>query len=377
MIFMGQDIITLSDLQLRLKEGVERVFPQAVWVKVEVNSIKSRPGGHCYMDVCETGPQGDVIAKAQAIIWSSRYRILAPYFLKLTGHSIEAGMELFIRVRVNYSELYGLSLIVDDINAEVTVGQQELIRQQTIARLKSEGVLDLQKELEIPSLPYDIAVISAENAAGYRDFMRHLHENEFGFEYRTTLYSATMQGKDAPSSIMEAIDAAVQRGHDVIAILRGGGSNHDLSCFDNYDIASYIANCPIPVMTALGHDQDYHICDMVAHTHVKTPTALADWFLSVYEDEDAMLQSYVSRLKMAFSGKIALMESKLQNLETRIKSADPRNVLSKGYALVVGNNGTVVKKASAVNVGKPMSIMFADGTVHCIVESVDISPSAK
>ena len=367
---MAQEFITLSQLQTMLKEGIEQSVPESVWVRVEISSVKARPGGHCYMEVSETDPNGRLAAKATAIIWSSRYRILLPYFIKSTGGPIAASMTALLRVRVNYSELYGLSLIVDDISPEVTLGQQELLRRQTIERLKVEGIFDMQKELALPALPYDIAVVSAPDAAGYRDFMRHLHENEYGFQYKTTLYQATMQGKEAPASIADAMDRALEGGHEVLVIMRGGGASLDLACFDDYSLAAAIAQYPLPVMTALGHDQDYHVSDMVANTFVKTPTALADYLIDMYADEDAMLQSYVSRLKMGFMSKISLMESRLLNLETKIRSADPRNILSKGYTLMLDHQGVVLKKAGACKTGDHIGVMFADGRVDCVVETV-------
>ena len=371
---MGTDSIGLLELQSRLKSRVECAFPDHLWVRAEISSIKARPGGHCYLDLSESDAQGNLVAKASAIIWSRKYRIIAPYFQKVTGMPLQEGLTVLFRVRVNYSELYGLSLVADDVDPEITLGKQEMIRQQTIERLKEEGVFDLQRGLELPVLPYKIAVISASDAAGYRDFMRHLHENEYGFQFSTQLFPALMQGKDAPESIVAAMDAVLDSGEgwDVVVIMRGGGSKLDLSCFDDYALAANIAQYPIPVLTALGHDQDYHVSDMVACVHVKTPTALADFFLSIYEDEDAMLQSFSSRLRYAFANKIALMESRLSNYETRIRAADPRNILSKGFVLALDGEGVVVKKAEGLKAGDEFRVMFADGEVVGHVDGVKL-----
>ena len=226
---------------------------------------------------------GRLVAKAGAIMWSSKYRFIAPYFQSVTGSPLSEGMVILAQVQVTYSELYGLSFIINDIDAEFTLGAKEMERQQTIARLVEEGLMGLQQELQMPALPYALAVISAEDAAGYRDFMRHLHENQYGFSFRTDLYPALMQGAGSPASIVEAMDAVMESGmdYDAVLILRGGGSKLDLACFDDYGLASVIAQYPIPVLTAIGHDQDHHVADMVAHAYVKTPTALADYFLEI------------------------------------------------------------------------------------------------
>ena len=233
--------------------------------------------------------------------------------------------------------------------------------------------MDLQEGLEMPALPRRLAVISAEDAAGYRDFMRHLHENPYGFEFDTTLYPALMQGAGCPASIIEAMDRVMEDGgdYDAVLILRGGGAKLDLACFDDYGLASVIAQYPLPVMTAIGHDQDFHVADMVAHAYVKTPTALADFFLDIYEDEDARLSTYMTRMRLAFNNRISLMESALNVLQARISGADPRRILERGYALLLDGDGRVMKGVAGRSKGDKVSVMFADGRLDCIVEEVE------
>jgi exodeoxyribonuclease VII large subunit len=303
-------------------------------------------------------------------------------------------MVVLVEVQVNYSELYGMSLIINDIDPEFTVGVKELERQKTIERLQNEGLMELQKELELPLLPYRLAVISAEDAAGYRDFMRHLDENPYGFKVEPVLFPALMQGVDCPQSIISAMDRIVEdeEDWDAVLILRGGGAKLDLACYDDYQMAAVIAQYPIPVLTAVGHDQDFHVCDMVAYEYLKTPTALADYIMDIYEQEDerisscetrirlavsnrlyreeALLDSLAARVKGGFSLKIAAMESALDVLHARIEAADPRKILQRGYALALDGAGVVLKAASGRRKGDKVSVMFADGTLDCIVENV-------
>lgn len=365
---MDRNVIDLYTLQTRLKSVLEGTFPGRIWIKAEISAIKARAGGHCYMELSQTDG-ASLVAKAQAIIWSSRFRMLAPYFQSVTGIPLQEGINVLVQVQVNYSQLYGFSLIIDDIDAEYTMGDKERERQETIDRLKREGLMDMQRKLSLVSLPYRLAVISAPDAAGYRDFMRHLHENEYGFSFHTDLFEAVMQGVSAPDSIAEAIQAAGSSAvhYDAVLILRGGGARLDLACFDDYKVAAAIARCPIPVLTAVGHDQDYHICDMAAWKNVKTPTALADVFLDIYAAEDQELVSYGSRLKMAFLNKISAMSSRIDLLETRILGADPRKILSRGYALVLDSGGVVMKNCAGRKAGDEISVMFSDGTLDCTV----------
>ncbi len=373
-----QAFIELYDLQTRLREGLEEAFPEMLWVRAEISSVKARRGSHCYLELSQSQEDGSLVAKVRAVIWAGKYTVISPYFESVVGSPLQEGMTLLFQVRVNYSELYGLSLIVNDIDASVMLGAQEEARQKTIARLRKEGRFETQKTLALAALPYRIAVISAEDAAGYRDFMRHLHENEYGFAFRTVLFPAMMQGTQAPASMAAALKEAAGVGtsdggevpFDLIVILRGGGSKLDLLCFDDYDLAVAIADCPIPVLTAVGHDQDHHICDEVAYDAVKTPTALADWLLDLYKQEDEHISSYVSRLVMAFSAKITRMESRIDLLENRILSADPRNILRRGYVLALDDGGKVLKAAGRLSPGDRLSILFPDGRADCRVEKI-------
>lgn len=390
---MEKDFIDLLTLQSRLKEGVELLFPKRIWIKAEVSAVKARNGGHCYLELSQSSDKG-LVAKTNAIIWSSKYRFIAPYFESVTGSPLQEGMVILVQVQVNYSELYGLSLIIDDIDPEYSLGIKELERQKTIERLQKEGLMGLQKDLELPLLPYRLAVISAEDAAGYRDFMQHISENPYGFAVDPVLFPALMQGADCPASIISALNAVLDSGEgwDAVLILRGGGAKLDLACFDDYSLAAVIAQYPMPVLTAIGHDQDFHVCDMVAYEFLKTPTALADFILDIYQCEDeristletrirlgmtnrlyreeALLDSLAARVKGAFQLKVAAMEAALNMLQARIDAADPRKILQRGYVLATDADGVVLKGVAGRNAGDKVSMMFADGVLECTVDRV-------
>jgi len=365
---MEEDYLELLELQTLIREGVEEALPGSVRVRAEIAGIQRRSNGHCYMELCESGPRGPV-AKARAVIWRSSWDPIAAKFSKATGDTLHEGLCLIFQVTVSYSELYGLSLIIEDIDVGAVLGEAELARRRTIERLTQEGLIDLQKELVLPDVPYAIAVISAPDAAGYGDFRRHLLENEYGFAFSITLFEATMQGDAAPASIASALRRIELdgSGFDAIFIMRGGGSNLDLACFDDYSLCAAIARCPMPVYTAIGHDRDVHIADMVACGSVKTPTALADLCIDAVAAEDERLGSLGTRLRLALSYIISVADARLAALQARIASADPRNILSRGYALVAGAGGRIIKSASDVNVGDDIQILYADGTLKCTV----------
>lgn len=317
--------IDLLELQTSIKESIADAFPGKYWVKAEIASWSPRNNGHCYL--CLTQSRGGKsVAEARAVIWKWNYPTLKALFEEQTGQSLQAGITVLVRVQVNFSELYGISLYIDDIDTSFTLGQQALERKRNIERLQKDGYMDMQKELALPDLPYRLAVITSNTAAGYQDFRNHLLNNPEGYAFQLDLYEALMQGEQAPASIMDALEEAAQEGYDAILILRGGGSELDLACFDDYELAIAIATCPVPVMTAIGHDKDLHIADMVANTFVKTPTALADLFLEAYEAQDALIDRLGQRIATAAQRLVNRQELRLGNAEAAIGRAIQRRL---------------------------------------------------
>lgn len=370
-VCMENEYIDLLHLQLLLKEEIEAVTPGRIWVKAEISQIQARSNGHCYMELSQSLDGQGVVAKARAVVWRNRWPLLSRCFKDETGSQLSAGMTVLLNVQLSYSELYGLTLVVDDIDAAFTVGQAELEKRRTIEKLTRDGLMDKQKSLTPCELPYKLAVVSARDAAGFGDFCRHLEQNEYGFVFKVDLFPASMQGESAPESVSNALqEIELAGGYDAVLVIRGGGSALDLACFDDYAMCFAIANCPLPVYTAIGHDRDYHVADMVAFSSVKTPTALADLFIDGYAAEDELIASFGTRLKMAFSARISRMESEVGMLARRILDADPRNVLARGYSLISDERGVVLKSASGVAAGDTITVRFHDGALECKVVGV-------
>ena len=200
----------------------------------------------------------NIRARARAVIWSNRYRFLKPFFENVAGESLREGLKVLVKVRVEYHEIYGLSLVISDIDPSFTLGDLAVKRQMILKKLEEDGVLNMNRELEFPLFPQRIAVISSRSAAGYTDFIKHIGENSYGYVFYTALFEAAMQGTETETSIIEALDRIAEKIElfDVIVIIRGGGSQTDLSWFDNYSIAYYITQFPLPVLTGIGHEKD-------------------------------------------------------------------------------------------------------------------------
>ena len=390
---MDSEYLELVELTALLKDEIESVFPGLVWVKAEISELNLKRNGHCYLELSQS-EGGVVVAKVRATIWASRWNYIDQYFKSVTGSSLGVGMEVLLSAQVNFHPVYGLSLNVEDVDPDFTLGANERQKRLTIERLAKEGLMDLQRELSLPDLPYSLAVVSAPGAAGLRDFERHLLENEYGFVFKVDLFEALMQGEQAADSMIMALDEiqSSSKVYDAVLIMRGGGSELDLACFDDYDLAAAIARCPYPVFTAIGHDKDYHVADMVANTFVKTPTALADLFLDCFIAEDQRISSLETRLRLAFSSRFSTLLSRLDLLgknvyhaaakrisdashildllEAKVAAGDPRSILAKGYTLALDGHGVKLSSASGVKPGDDFQVMFSDGTVKGTVTKV-------
>lgn len=315
-----REYIDLLELQTRIKEGIQDAFPGRYWVKAEISSWSPRANGHCYLTLTQSRA-GKPVAESRAMIWKWHYTQIVRYFEEATGQKLQAGITVLVKVQVSFSELYGISLYIEDIDAAFTLGEQALERKRAIERLTKDGYMDMQKELAIQDIPQRLAVITSKTAAGYQDFRNHLLNNPDGYAFTLHLYEATMQGEQAPSSIADALLEAQEKDYDAILILRGGGSETDLLCFDDFNLAIAIATCPVPVVTAIGHDKDVHIADMVAHESVKTPTALADLFLDALAAAEDAARDLVRRIAQAAMRLAGAQELRLESLDSAIHRA--------------------------------------------------------
>ncbi len=238
--------------------------------------------GHCYLEFIQKEENSErILSRARATIWSTVFRMIQPYFETTTGKPLSEGLKIMVRVTVEFHEVYGLSLNILDIEPTYTVGESALRKQKIIEKLVSEGVFDMNKEIALPVLPQRLAIISSKTAAGYEDFMEQLLQNSYGYKFYCKLFPATMQGNEAENSIINQLDSIFEltSKFDAVVLIRGGGAQADMDCFNNYWLAYNIAQFPIPVLTGIGHEQDDSVADMVANTRLKTPTAVAEFLI--------------------------------------------------------------------------------------------------
>lgn len=406
--------ITLCDLQRMVRTTLESRFTEPVWISAEISELKVNRTGHCYLNLVEKGAtDGAPRAEARAVIWRSAYLSLASMFEAATGSELRAGLRVLVRVVVSYHELYGFSLQIIDIDPSYTLGEVERRRRETISRLQSDGVWDMNRELELPRPTLRIAVVSSRMAAGYQDFMNELCRPAYRFE--VTLFESLMQGDAAEQSVIAALSAIAERESefDVVVIIRGGGSTSDLALFDSYHIALCVAQFPLPVFAGIGHDKDVSVVDMVAHTSLKTPTAVAtklvemvDYELTTIDgyaadiatlverymheeqmriytlgsDIERVATSFISNeqnrlnmIKSALNSRIELIFSlehqHLTEAERALESYSIDNILRLGFA-VARSGDRALKSVDDGHVGDSIDIELYDGSIGAEIKTV-------
>lgn len=311
--------LTLYELNQMIRQTIETNFSIKYWVVAEISEIKESTSGHCYLELVQKDEQQETLkARARATIWSYTYRMLKPYFETSTGRPLSPGLKILVSVEVIFHELYGYSLNVGDIEPTFTIGDIEQKRRETIEKLISEGVFDMNKELVIPILPKRIAVISSPVAAGYQDFVSQIENNPYGYKVDYRLFSSVMQGDEAENSIITALNKiySLHDTFDVVVIIRGGGSQVDLSCFDSYWLAAHIAQFPLPVISGIGHEKDTSVVDLVANTKLKTPTAVAEFIISKFLEAEEIANNLYSELQNTVKVIIDNSKAKLQSIKS-------------------------------------------------------------
>jgi exodeoxyribonuclease VII large subunit len=351
---MMNDKLSLTELQLIIKDSLYMTLPDFYWVVAEISEMKENSAGHCYLELIEKLPdEKNARAKVKAIIWGNRSRFLKSFFENSTGETLREGIKILVRIKIEYHELYGLSLIISDIDPSFTIGEMAIKKQLIIKKLEEEGVFSMNKEIPFPAVPQRIAVISSGKAAGYSDFMNHLAENSYGYAFYTALFESSMQGTETEKGIISALDRIAEYLHlfDIVAILRGGGSQSDLSWFDNYNIAFHVTQFPLPVITGIGHEKDLSVTDMVAYQSLKTPTAVADFLIdSVVGAEDRLNEMSIGiseySKEIINSNKERLESFRMKIIpESRLRISGERALLSTRIIEIISLGKDYISKA--------------------------------
>lgn len=417
---MTDNSFSLSELNRRVKDAIRDHLPETYWLRAETSDVRRNQNGHCYLEFVEKdADKQHIVAKARGMIWSNVFQMLSAYFEAETGQSFTSGLNVLVRVSVDFHELYGFSLTVVDIDPSFTLGEIARNRQQVLRQLEEEGVLTLNRELELPELTLRIAVISSPTAAGYGDFCDQLVRNSGRFAFQTRLFPAIMQGERSESSIIGALEKVYGYSHlfDAVAIIRGGGATSDLNCFDSYALAVNVAQFPLPVVSGIGHERDVTVLDHVAHTRAKTPTAVAEFFIghitqtatgladleerlvgqtrSVLQEEvsqlrlltreavhfsalllqreTALVQKISERMRHQLNQRMQEQRHQIETKEQYIRMVSPANVLKRGYTLTT-RQGHIITSLQTLSPDDVIETHFRDGVATSIIRDLGNDP---
>ena len=384
--------ISLSQLQGRISIALAEALPLPVWVCAEVADIKINASGHCYIELIEKNEKtGTTEAQARATIWRSQVMSTIGRFEQESGQRLAKGMKILFKATVSHHAVYGMSLQIQQIDSLHTIGDMERRRQMTIEQLQKDGVWEQNRSQAMPLVVQRIAVISSATAAGYRDFMMELGRS--GYALHTELFEAIMQGERSDESIVAALYAIAERREefDAVAIIRGGGSTGDLECFNSYHLAFAVTQMPVPVLTGIGHDKDTSVTDMVAHTMLKTPTAVAQWIEQRATDFDGALEycaitlrdicrqtthAATLRLEQMATDVRHLVErtlqgeaQKLDGLANLVANFAPERIFRLGYA-IARKESKALASIEGVEVGDTITTSLADGEIESKITKI-------
>lgn len=414
-----EETLRLYELTSMVRATIEQTFTDEYWLEAELSEARVAQNGHFYGEFIEKDARGvNIIARARVTAWARTYNILSPLFGRATGEHLRAGLKIRACVTVEFHEQYGFSLNIIDIDPSYTLGDMARRRREILTQLEADGILEDNKNLELPALMKRIAVVSSAGAAGYGDFCDQLVNNAFGLAFEVRLFPAVMQGTNVEASVLAALEAICDEPErwDCVVIIRGGGATSDLSDFDSYSLAAAVAQMPLPVVVGIGHERDETVLDFVAHTRVKTPTAAAAFLIDHGTEQLALLDELQQRIvrstqlavqsslfkvqgvepritraaQLVIQGSMLKVQSieprfaravrhilessklRAQSLEARVAALDPELQLRRGYSLTYTDDGRLVRSVADVHEGDTIKTRIADGDLLSVLKSADL-----
>ena len=404
---------SLFELNQYIRQVVALNFAEGIWVNAEIAQM-SISKGHFYISLIEKEEDGEkIMAQSQAILWASTYRKLKRDLGRMLDQILNEGTEVRMKVGIEFHEQFGMKFNVQEIDTAFTIGKLVLKRMEIIQTLKRANLLDRNKELMLPAVLQNIAVISSETAAGLQDYRQQLNQNPYRYAYNNVLFAAAMQGQNAVPEILFQLEMIAKRKKefDAVVIIRGGGAKIDLHAFDHETLAKSVARFPLPVLTGIGHDIDESILDMVAHLALKTPTAVADYLVehnmyfesgilslgqvfqsmvqgrfqedkdqlkemsqflkmksaSLLNHEEKLLGYMEQEIPLLARGQLRSAERECAHFETMVELLKPESVLGRGFSLTLKGD-EIVKDASDLKDGDLLEHRLKKGSVKSEVK---------
>ncbi len=369
--------VRLSELISEIQETIEDRFEsESFWVMAEITDVRRLPQKQwCFLKLIEKSGSS-ITASIDAVFWSNGYAEILK-FEKATKTTFENGLEITCRVRVRFNARFGLKLDISEIDTAFILGKIELERQQTLERLVQENgetirLIDgiyytYSKSLPLPSVIQRIALITAANSDGQRDFKKELEHNPYGYAFAVTEYLTQIQGDTAAVLMRQLLQqiAATPQAFDAVAIVRGGGSQTDFKPFEDYELCRTIAAFPIPVFTGIGHDSNTSIADLMARQH-KTPTKVAAYIVEHNMQFEAEMEGLKERFFLQVERKLEQARNNLKELKRVIKSSSPQTILARGFAIVM-QKGVIITDPEKIGEDAIIQTLLRNQVIDSVV----------
>lgn len=328
-------IYSLAEVARSIESVINDSFRNSLWIKAEMAKLNRYPeSGHCYPNLVEK-ERGRIKAELRGIIWATDYERISKVFTEVTKESLRDGIEILFRAIVKFSPIYGLSLQIQDIDPEYSLGQMAREKLETIRKLKAEGIFDQNKGVPYPVLPKKIAIISVQTSKGYSDFMNILNSNPWNYRFMTHLFPALLQGDKAIESIMWQLQQIKKLSNyfDIVTIIRGGGGDVGLSCYDDYRLAREVATYPLPVMTGIGHSTNETVVEMVSNTNNITPTDVAYFIIQKFHNFSVKIEEGWKTIIKGADEQLSSEKSRIEEIASSIDNAVKMDVEKQKTAL--------------------------------------------
>jgi exodeoxyribonuclease VII large subunit len=287
----ARQIFTLKQVAASIRKTIEERYQKLYWVKAEMHKVNRYPSGHAFPELVQK--EGDkIVAQMTGTIWSQHFERINKQFIQVVKQPLKEGTNLLMQVKITYSEIFGLSLQIVDIDPSYSLGELQREREETLKKLQKEGLLNANQQLDFPVLPQRIALISADTSKGYSDFMKVIEQNPWGYKFFTMLFPAYLQGDVAVASILEQLGRIrkVLLHFDIVVIVRGGGGEVGMTCYNNFELCKEIATFPIPVLTGIGHSTNLTVAEMISFRNAITPTELGEFLIQAFHEFSVPVQ---------------------------------------------------------------------------------------
>jgi exodeoxyribonuclease VII large subunit len=408
-------IFTLSQVAGSIKKTLSDRYRSSFWVKAEMNKLNLYShSGHCYPDLVEKS-EGKIIAEMRSVLWKGDYQFINQQFIDVLQEPLKDGITVLMLVSITFDAVYGVSLRILDIDPSFSLGELTKEKQESINRLIKEEIFDSNKKLAFPLLPKRLAIISVETSKGLADFLKIIENNVWNYKFEYQLFPALLQGDKAPTSILSQLKYIRDNylNFDAVALIRGGGGDIGLTCYNNYFLARELALFPLPVLTGIGHATNETVSEMVAYKNAITPSELADFFIQrfhqfavpVLEAEEFLLKKLPSliqdkkreayqlsrqfqlasqnalrsersevamlhnSIKILAKQRLSIEENALKSVEQQVSLLHPNNVLKRGFSLNY-QNGKLIKDINGIDEKEELITQFYDGEVRSIIKTV-------